>query len=92
MSAPFWKWGLASAYLSVNLSLTTAQRLIKSGPNPMTTNTHPFNHASISPFSFLQAGCPSYRPTNSVKTPNPMIIEENTPGECLGCQKVADKL
>ena len=26
------------------------------------------NHASTSPLSFLQAGCPSYRPTNSVKT------------------------
>jgi len=25
------------------------------------------NHASTPPLSFLQAGCPSYRPTNSVK-------------------------
>jgi len=25
------------------------------------------NHASTSPFSFLQVGCPSCRPTNSVK-------------------------
>jgi len=25
------------------------------------------NHASASPLSFLQAGCPSYRPTNIVK-------------------------
>ena len=25
------------------------------------------NHASIAPLSFLQAGCPSCRPTNSVK-------------------------
>jgi len=25
------------------------------------------NHASTPPFSFLQAGCPSCRPTNSVK-------------------------
>jgi len=25
------------------------------------------NHASTSPFSFLQAGCPSCHPTNSVK-------------------------
>jgi len=25
------------------------------------------NHASASPLSFLQAGCPSCRPTNSVK-------------------------
>jgi len=25
------------------------------------------NHASTPPLNFLQAGCPSYRPTNSVK-------------------------
>jgi len=29
------------------------------------TQTH--NHASIPPLSFSQAGCPSCRPTNSVK-------------------------
>jgi len=28
---------------------------------------HADNHANISPLSFLQAGCPSCRPTNSVK-------------------------
>jgi len=28
------------------------------------------NHASISPLGFLQAGCPSCRPTNSVKALN----------------------
>jgi len=27
------------------------------------------NHASTSPLSFLQAGCPSCNPTNSVKAP-----------------------
>jgi len=27
----------------------------------------PDNHANIPPLSFLQAGCPSGRPTNSVK-------------------------
>jgi len=27
----------------------------------------PDNHANSPPVSFLQAGCPSYRPTNSVK-------------------------
>jgi len=25
------------------------------------------NHASTPPLSFLQAGCPSYRPTNGIK-------------------------
>jgi len=28
---------------------------------------HADNHANIPPLSFLQAGCPSWRPTNSVK-------------------------
>jgi len=27
----------------------------------------PDNHANIPPLSFLQAGCPSCRPTNSIK-------------------------
>ena len=31
------------------------------------TLLHTDNHASTSPLSFLQAGCPSCRPTNSVK-------------------------
>jgi len=31
------------------------------------TLLHTDNHASISPLSFLQAGCPSCRPANSVK-------------------------
>jgi len=30
------------------------------------------NHASTPPLSFLQAGCPSCRPTNSVKTRRPI--------------------
>jgi len=32
------------------------------------------NHASIPPLSFLQAGCPSCRPTNSVKALKEMLI------------------
>jgi len=38
------------------------------------------NHASTSPLSFLQAGCPSCRPTNSVKAlkanlhPNSVVL------------------
>jgi len=31
------------------------------------------NHASTPPLSFLQAGCPSCRPTNSVKALKAMI-------------------
>ena len=31
------------------------------------------SHASMSPLSFLQAGCPSCHPSNSVKAPNAKI-------------------
>jgi len=31
------------------------------------------NHASTPPLSFLQAGCPSCRPTNSVKALNALL-------------------
>ena len=31
-------------------------------------------HASTSTFSFLQAGCPSCRPTNSVKAPKALLL------------------
>jgi len=34
-----------------------------------------FNHASTPPLSFLQAGCPSCRPTNSIKALNAAIIK-----------------
>jgi len=33
----------------------------------VSTSLQTDNHASTPPLSFLQAGCPSYRPTNSVK-------------------------
>jgi len=35
------------------------------------------NHASNPPLSFLQAGCPSCRPTNSVKAPKGNMIQES---------------
>jgi len=35
------------------------------------------NHASTSPLSFLQAGCPSCRPTNSVKALKAKTIQQN---------------
>jgi len=31
------------------------------------------NHASIPPLIFLQAGCPSCRPTNSIKAPKAKV-------------------
>jgi len=33
------------------------------------------NHASTPPLSFLQAGCPSCRPTNSVKALKPRVVK-----------------
>jgi len=36
------------------------------------------NHASIPPLSFLQAGCPSCRPTNSVKALNAKALKAET--------------
>jgi len=53
------------------------------------------DHASIPPLSFLQAGCPSCRPTNSVKAlkADKKSAEKNTKAEerirtelCIGCQ------
>jgi len=42
------------------------------------------NHASTPPLSFLQAGCPSCRPTNSVKA-----LKAKIGGRKLPCQKPA---
>ena len=36
------------------------------------------NHASTPPLSFLQAGCPSCRPTNSVKALKAQSLNHNT--------------
>jgi len=33
------------------------------------------NHASTPPLSFLQAGCPSCRPTNSIKALKASVLE-----------------
>jgi len=35
------------------------------------------NHASTSPLSFLQAGCPSYCPTNSIKALKAILNKNN---------------
>jgi len=42
------------------------------------TSLQTYNHTSTPPLSFLQAGCPSCRPTNSVKAlkaNHPMLID-----------------
>jgi len=42
------------------------------------TLLHTDNHASTPPLCFLQAGCPSCRPTNSVKAPKaPYVYSAN---------------
>jgi len=35
---------------------------------------HADNHANIPPLSFLEAGCPSWRPTNSVKALKDILV------------------
>jgi len=45
------------------------------------------NHASTPPLSFLQAGCPSCRPTNSVKAPK----ATNDPNTKKVNQKIKNK-
>ena len=40
----------------------------KLGQMQICTSLQTGNHARTPPLSFLQAGCPSYRPTNSIKT------------------------
>jgi len=37
------------------------------GHMQVSTSLQTDNHASTPPLSFLQAGCPSYRPTNNIK-------------------------
>jgi len=51
----------------VNQSGFTGARVAVASPGPY-ANLHlsPHNHGSISPLSFLQAGCPSCHPINSV--------------------------
>jgi len=47
------------------------------------------NHASTSPLSFLQAGCPSCRPTNSVKELKAQVaytLKQNLKGICSHSQ------
>jgi len=39
------------------------------------TSSQTHNHASIPPLSFLQTGCPSCRPTNSVKAPKAVFLK-----------------
>ena len=45
------------------------------------------NHANASPLSFLQAGCPSCRPTNSVKAlfDCSKYIQKNGISQCVFC-------
>jgi len=54
-----------------NLDLTEARdsewQWHQLGHTQVCTSLQADNHASTPPLSFLQAGCPSCRPTNSVK-------------------------
>jgi len=50
----------------------------------------PDNHANIPPLSFLQAGCPSCCPTNSIKAlkamPHPLKGHTYGPGSVTTCR------
>ena len=49
------------------------------GHMQLCTSLQTDNHARTPPLSFLQAGCPSCRPTNSVKA-----LKANSPQQCSG--------
>jgi len=61
-----------------NLDFTEARdsewRWHQLGRMQVSTTLQTDNHASTPPLSFLQAGCPSCRPTNSVKALKAIII------------------
>jgi len=68
----------------INLDFTEARdskwQWHQLGHMQVCTSLQTDNHANTSPLSFLQAGCPSCRPTNSVKA-----LEANfTNGTCSG--------
>jgi len=56
---------------NINLDFTEARdsewKWHQLGRMQVCTSLQTDNHANTSPLSFLQAGCPSCRPTNSVK-------------------------
>jgi len=49
------------------------------------------NHASTPPLSFLQAGCPSCRPTNSVKALKALYLLTNTKLFCRFSSVILDR-
>jgi len=66
-----------------NLDFTTARdsewQWHQLGYMQVCTSLQTDNHASTPPLSFLQAGCPSYRPTNSVKALKATIPTKKVP-------------
>jgi len=72
-SSPFSRTTRVSRYQKgkTNLDFTEARDSEWQRPHlgrmQVCTSLQTDNHASTPPFSFLQAGCPSCRPTNSVK-------------------------
>jgi len=55
--------------VKTNLDLLEQEKWVAVASAGLYASLHlnPDNHAIIPPLSFLQAGCPSCRPTNSVK-------------------------
>jgi len=74
-----------------NLDFTEARdsewRWHQLGHMQVSTTLQTDNHASTPPLSFLQAGCPSCRPTNSVKALKALVIRLPLPyQECKTSQ------
>jgi len=53
------------------------------------------NHASTPPLSFLQAGCPSCRPTNSVKALKANLqhfdLKKNSLVQLIACENASSR-
>ena len=67
--------------VKTNLDFTEARdcelQWYQLGHMQICTSLQTDNHASTPPLSFLQAGCPSCRPTNSVKALKGLMLDRN---------------
>jgi len=76
-----------------NLDFTEARdsewRWHQLGHMQVSTSLQTDNHASTPPLRFLQAGCPSCRPTNSVKALKASRIKQSTGLNIYKWQEIA---
>jgi len=87
-NGPFSGTTRVSRYLKgeTNLDFTEARDSERQwhqlGHTQVCTSLQTDNHASTSPLSFLQAGCLSCRPTNSVKALKAQALKAHTISQC----------